>query len=412
MLSGWMAEFLTMDDVEVEGKVVLLRIDANVPYDEKTGKISDSDRLKAHANTIKELAEKNAKVVLLAHQGRKGDPDFISLYPHALLLGRHVGREVKFVADMFDQKTRDDIEGMKSGEILLLENVRFLRDETEEKSPAKHSESEIVKALAPLADIFINDAFSAAHRSHASMVGFTAVLPSYAGRVMEREISQLNLILSIMKKSEGSVFILGGAKPKDPLDVMEHMLNNKSLERVLVAGIIGELFLIAKGVELGVTKDYLRKKEFLDYLPQVRRLLRRYEENILMPVDVAVEADGKRKEIDVENLPTDSLILDIGRKTVQEYVEVINHATEVGYKGPAGKYEQEGFDRSTKELLDAMADSGAKTLVGGGHTLEVLKDTTIDRDNFTHVSLGGGSLIQFLSGKKLPAIEALEKSNK
>ena len=183
-----MAEFLTIDDADVKDKTVLLRIDINVPYDEKTRKVGDSDRLREHAKTIKELSDRGTKLVLLSHQGRKGDPDFVHLDQHAILLSKHVGKEVKFIDDIVGERSKGAIKSLRSGEILLLDNVRFLDDEAEEKTPEEHKNSTIVKALSPLADVFVNDAFSAAHRSQASVVGFTAMLPSYAGKVMATEI--------------------------------------------------------------------------------------------------------------------------------------------------------------------------------------------------------------------------------
>ncbi len=403
-------EFLTLDKVDVKDKTILLRVDINVPYNEKTGKISDSDRLREHAQTIKELSDKGAKVVVLSHQGRRGGSDFIHLNQHAEMLSAHIGKEVKFVDDIIGAKAKDAIKSLESGEIVLLDNVRFLEDETEEKSPEEHKNSAIVKALAPVADIFVNDAFSAAHRSHASIVGFTAVLPSYAGRVMEREVEKLEDIISKMKISKHDTFVLGGAKPSDPLDVMEFMLEKEILEKVLVSGIVGELFLIANGYKLGHTEDFLKNKKYIEFLPQVKELLKKYGEKIEMPVDVAIKVDDKRVEISVEDLPTDYLILDIGKRTIKKYIDVIKQSITIGFKGPAGKFEDDEFGFGTKSILQAIADSEGVSLVGGGHTLEALDKFNIDKKRFTHVSLGGGALITFLSGKPMPAIEALKNA--
>lgn len=407
-----MAEFLTIDDTDVKDKTVLLRIDINVPYDEKTRKIGESDRISEHAKTIKELSDREAKLVLLSHQGRKGDPDFIHLDQHAALLSKHVGKEVKFVDDIIGEKAKEGIKSLKPGEILLLDNVRFLDDETEEKPPEEHKNSEIVRALSPLADIFINDAFSAAHRSQASVVGFTATLPSYAGKVMATEIEKLEGILNTMKTSEHDTFVLGGAKPSDPLDVMIFMLEKRILEKVLVSGVVGELFLIAKGYKLGATEDFLKNKKYTDSLPQVEELLNKYSDKIEIPVDVAIDDNEKRKEISVGDLPSDSLILDIGEKTIKKYTDVIKNSATIGFKGPTGKYEEDAFGIGTKLILEAIANSGRTSLVGGGHTLEALDKFKIDKSKFAHVSLGGGALIEFLSGRPMPAIQALKAATK
>jgi len=407
-----MVEFLTLDDVSVKNKTVLLRIDANVPYDEKTGKISDSDRLSEHAKTIRELSDKHAKTVLLAHQGRRGDADFIHLAQHAKLLESHVGKEVKFVDDIIGEKAQECIKALKPGKILLLDNVRFLEDETVEKSAEEHKNSSIVKNLTPLADIFVNDAFSAAHRSHASIVGFTSALPSYAGRVMEREVEKLESIIITMKISKHDTFVLGGAKPSDPLEVMDFMLEKGTLEKALVSGVVGELFLIAEGHRLGLTEDFLREKGYMEFLPQAKELLKKYGDKIEMPVDVAIRIDGKRAEILVEELPVDSLILDIGKRTIDRYAEAIKDSVTIGFKGPSGKYEEKGFDVGTRAVLEAIASAKGISLIGGGHTLEALHRLKINREKFTHVSLGGGALIRFLSGKPMPAIEALKTARR
>ncbi len=407
-----MVEFLTLDDVDVKNKTVLIRVDINVPYNEETGKIVDSDRLKEHAKTIKELSDKEAKIVILSHQGRRGNADFIHLDQHAKLLTNHVGCEVEFFHDIIGEVVKEKIRSLESGEIILLDNVRFLEDEAVDKKPEEHKNSSLVRNLSPLSDVFVNDAFSAAHRSHASIVGFTTQLPSYAGRVIEREVEQLKGILTTMEISEHDSFVLGGAKPRDTLDIIDFMLERGVLERILVSGVVGELFLIAEGYKLGSTEDFLRKKNYTESLPQTEELLKKYGEKIEIPLDVAMETSGKRAEISVEDLPSDFIISDIGRRTIERYVEVINESVTIGFKGPTGKYEKEEFGVGTRVILRTIANSKAKTLVGGGHTLAALDKFNIDRDKFTHVSLGGGALIKYLSGKPMPAIEALKEAAK
>lgn len=405
-----MKEFLTLDDVEIKDKTVLVRIDINTSYDEKTRKISDSDRLREHAKTIKELADKGAKVVLLAHQGRKGDPDFIHLDQHAELLSDHVGKKAEFIDDVIGERAIEKIKSLKSGEILLLDNVRFLEDETEEKTPEEHLKSQIVSKLSPIADIYVNDAFSASHRSHASIVGFSAALPTYAGRVMEKELLACQ---KVFKPEHPYVFILGGAKPDDCLEIMKFMFEKKVLDQALTCGVLGELFLLAKGFMHGKgTADYLSKKGFYKLIPEVKKILEKYEDKIEMPIDVAFESNKKREEISIKELPIEEQVLDIGKKTADKYSELIKKAKTIVVKGPAGVYENKGFEIGTKSILEAISKSKAFSLIGGGDTLVAIEKIGINKKKFSYISLGGGALITYLSGKSMPGIEVLQKTKK
>jgi phosphoglycerate kinase len=405
-------EFLTLDEAKVANKTVLLRVDINVPYDEEKKQIQDSERIREHAKTIKELAEKGAKVVILAHQGRKGDPDFIHLDQHAKLLSNYVGKEVQFVDDIIGEKAIKKIKALKPGEILLLDNVRFLDEETEEKNSKQHAKSKLVQKLSKLADIFVNDAFSASHRSHASIVGFIEVLPSYAGRIMERELKSEEKALDPLGIN---VFVLGGAKPDDCLNIMDYMFKNRpgSIEKVLTCGTVGEIFLAAKGYDLGKeTKEFFVKKGFDKLIEQAKILLEKYELEIELPIDVAFEENGMRKEISVKDLPVEKLLQDIGSETAKKYSEIIKSARTVVVKGPAGVYEKQGFELGTKLILEAIANSKAFSLIGGGDTLVAMEKLGIDKNKFSYISLGGGALITALSGKEMPGVEALLKAAK
>lgn len=405
-----MVEFLTLDDVDIAGKTVLLRVDINVPYDPETGKISDSERLRAHAETVKELADRKGKVVILAHQGRRGEPDFIHLYQHATLLSRHSGKPVTFIDDIIGEKAKFSIRRLKEGEVLLLDNVRFLEDETVEKPASEHAKSRIVEALAPLGDLFVNDAFSAAHRSHASIVGFTEVMPSVAGRVMERELKACEKALN---PERPNMFILGGAKPNDCISIMKHMLSRNILDRVLSCGLVGQLILAARGVELGVENEaFLEKKKALSLLPEIEEMDRKYGEKIEAPIDVAVEADDTRRELPVEDLPTEHLIMDIGSKTVERYSETLKEAKTVVVKGPAGVYEKDKFKVGTRKLLETVSQLKAFTLIGGGDTSVAAERLGFRKEDFSYVSIAGGALITYLSGKPMPGVEALQKAAK
>jgi len=402
--------FLTLDDVKIRGKTVLLRVDINSPYNKKTKKIEISDRLIETAKTIKELSKRGAKVVILAHQGRKGDPDFLPLKQHSRLLTKYVGKRVGYVNDIIGKKAVNKTKALKKGQIILLDNVRFLEEEVKNKSSKEHSKSQLVQTLSPLADVFVNDAFSAAHRSHASIVGFTHVLPSVAGRNMEKEIKSIKKIITKMKISKHDTFVLGGAKPVEPLNVMEHMLNNRTLERVLVSGVIGELFLIVNSYKLGkVNVNFLKKNGYLDYLPQVKKVWKRHKKKIEIPSDIAVETNKKRKEFTIDELPVNSQILDIGVKTCVKFVGIINESRSIAMKGPTGVYEKDDFNLGTRIILESIANSEGFSLVGGGHTLSALNKFKIDKNRFSHVSLGGGALITHLSGGRMPGIETLMK---
>lgn len=406
-----MPKFLTLDDFNVKDKVVLLRVDFNSPVDPETKRIIDDTRIRAHAETtIKELSEKGAKVVILAHQGRPGDPDFIPLQQHAEILGRILGKPVKYVDDVFGEKAKRAIRELKSGEILVLENVRTFPKEAKDLPPEEHAKSELVQNLAPLADLFVNDAFAAAHRSHASIVGFTVVLPSAAGRIMEKELKALSRVMESPERP--CLYILGGAKADDSLKISKFVLDNNIADYVLTAGLVGHLFLVAKGYDLGKPNmELLEKNKLLDLVPGMKELLNKYPGRIETPVDLAVEVDGKRKEISVDELPTNYPIYDIGERTIKRYTELIMGAKSIVFSGPPGVFEREEFKKGTKALFEAMAASRAFTLVGGGHSIAAVQGLGL-ADKMSYISTAGGALIEFLMGKKLPGVVALEEAAK
>jgi phosphoglycerate kinase len=397
---------LTIDDVNLKDKTVILRVDINVPYNPKTKKLEDSERMKGHAKTISEISKKGAKLIILAHQGRKGDKDFIHLDKHAKLLEKHVKKEIQFVDDVIGKKAVEKIKSIKPGQILLLDNVRFLNEETEERTPAEHSKGKLVKTLAPLADLFVNDAFSAAHRSHASIVGFTPVLKSVAGRVMEKEIISSQKILN---PKHPMVAVLGGAKPEECISMMENMFRKNSLDIVLTCGTVGEIFLIAKGYNLGKpTADFFKSKDYLKFVPRAKNLLKKYRDKIILPIDVAVD-ENARKEIYISKLPSRHMLMDIGQKTVEDYSKILKKVETVVVKGPAGIYEKKGFEIGTKELLKSIAGSKAFSLICGGDTGVAIDKLKIKKNKFSYVSIAGGALINYLSGNKMPGIDTLRK---
>jgi phosphoglycerate kinase len=404
-----MAGFLTLDNVAVAGKTVLVRVDFNSPIDVKTKKILDDTRIRMHGeSTIKELVEKGAKVVVLAHQGRPGEPDFTRLEQHAEVLSRVLGKRIKYTNGIFDGKVLDAIRRLKCGDVLVLENVRMFVGEQKKGSAEEHARSEMVVKLAPLFDLFVNDAFAAAHRSHVSIVGFTAVLPSVAGRVMERELKSLSKVLESPEKP--CVFVLGGAKADDALEISRYVLDNGIADCVLTGGVAGHVFLVAKGFDLGKPNmDFLKGKELLGFVGGIKELLGRYPNAIVVPFDVAVEVDGKRREVSVDKLPVNYPIYDIGAKTVEAYAEIIKNAKSIVLSGPVGVYENKEFVFGTKGVFGEVANSDGFSLAGGGHTVAALQELGLS-DKISYISTAGGALIEFLMGKKLPGVVALKKA--
>jgi phosphoglycerate kinase len=402
-----MANYKTLDDFDVKNKVVLVRVDFNSEIDPVTKKVTSDVRIRAHAeSTLKELAEKGAKTVVLAHQGRKGDPDYTPLKEHAEILGKILKCPVKYVDDLFGDKAKAAIKNLQSGEILVLENVRGWDKETKSMTPEEASKTELVQNLAPLADLFVNDAFAAAHRGHVSMVGFTAVLPSAAGRIMERELKSLSKALE--KPEKPSVYVMGGAKADDSLEISKYVLGNGIADYVLTGGVTGQLFLAAKGFDLGKGNiAYLAKKELTGLIPGIKALEEQFGDKVMVPLDFALDVNGKREEISVSKLPTENSIMDIGAKTVEAYAKIISSAKSIVVSGPMGVYENKEFNYGTKKVFEAIANSKAFSLAGGGNTIAAIQEYGLTK-KIGYISTAGGALIEFLMGKKLPGVVALE----
>jgi phosphoglycerate kinase len=404
-----MTKYLTLDDVKVKDKTVVVRVDFNSPIDPEKKTILDDTRIRAHGETtIRELADKGAKVIVLAHQGRKKDPDFVPLKQHSEILSKILGKPVKYVDDLFGQKAKNAIRNLKNGEILVLENVRTFDAETKEGTSEEHARTELVKNLAPLADLFVNDAFAAAHRAHVSIIGFTPVLQSVAGRIMERELKSLSRVLE--KPEKPCVFILGGAKADDSLEISKHVLDNGTADYILTGGVVGQVFLAAQGIDLGrANMELLRKEKLGDLMPGIMDLEQKYPERVKTPTDVAVETNGKRKEISIKRLPTEYVMMDIGARTTEYYSKIVKNAKTIVASGPMGVYENDKFSFGTKKILEEIANSKAFSLVGGGHTIGALEKFGLGQ-KISYVSTAGGALIEFLMGKKLPGVVALEEA--
>jgi len=401
-----MKEFNTMDDFEFEEKTVLLRVDYNLPLDRETLEILDTTRIKESLPTIEELKRKKAKTVILAHQGRPGGWDFTSMEKHAKALSELIDADVKFVDDVCGEKAISAIKSADYGEIVFLDNVRKFPGEMEKKSPEEHAKSELVQRLAPLADIFVNDAFAAAHRKQCSLIGFTAVMPSCAGRLMEKELKTLEKLVTNPEKP--AVFLFGGAKYSDVVKTTERLFESGVADKVLLAGLPANAFLKAKGENLGeVNENALKEEGSPELFERMKKIIERFGENIILPTDVAVEKDGGREEIETEKLPTDHPIYDIGTETIGIFKEEIRKAKTIFVSGPCGVFEKEHFMKGTEEVFKAIAESGAFSIAGGGHTIAAIEKIGI-RDKISHISTGGGSLEKFMMGEKLPVIEALK----
>ena len=406
-----MAKYLTLDDFNVKNKIVLVRVDFNSEIDIETKKVASDVRIRAHAETtITELAEKGAKVVILAHQGRKGEADFTSMQPHAEVLAKILKCSVRFVDDVYGEKAKTAIKNLQSGEVLVLDNVRGFDGETKKGTPEEHAKTELVQNLAPLGDLFVNDAFAAAHRAHVSMVGFTAKLPSAAGRIMERELKSLSKALD--KPEKPCLFVMGGSKADDSLEISKYVLSNNIADMVLVGGVTSQVFLAAKGFKLGEKNmAFIDKKGLTELIPGIKELMQTYPDGIAIPEDLALDLNGKRKEITVDELPADYSIFDVGSKTIESYGKLCKSAKSIVLSGPIGVYENPEFAVGTKGIFEAIADSEAFSLAGGGHTISALKQFGLS-SKISYISTAGGALIEFLMGKKLPGVAALENAVK
>jgi phosphoglycerate kinase len=403
-----MKEFNSLDDFNFENKTVLLRVDFNLPLDKKNLKILDTTRMRLSIPTITELVNKRAKIVILAHQGRKDSWDFISMENHAKKLEELIDKKVNYVNDIFGEKAKKFIKNLKNGEILFLDNVRKITYETLKKTAYEHSKSEFIQKLYPLADYFINDAFAAAHRSQCSLIGFTEVLPSCAGRLMEKEIKQLNRI--IKEPNKPSIFLIGGAKYSDAIITINHLLQNKIADEVLLTGLPANAFLKAIGYNLGENTEKILKieDEFIQF-KKIKLIYEKYKDNIHLPIDFAISTNEKRQEIDIDDLPTDKHLFDIGEKTINKYKKILKTARTIFLSGPCGVFEKSIFQKGTKEIFNYIANSNAFSIAGGGHTIAAIQKLNI-KNYISHISSGGGSLEKFIIGEKLVVIEALKKS--
>ncbi|MEK6872229.1 MAG: phosphoglycerate kinase [Nanoarchaeota archaeon] len=378
----------TLDDFNFFDKTVLVRSDLNSEV--VNGNVSFSERIRAAAETIRELKKMGAKVVMLAHQGRPGEKDFISLKQHAKHLNKKVS--IKFVHDIIGKRAQYAIQNLKQGEAILLENVRYENDEFHIE---KRKNNLFIKKLLPYFDFFVNDAFSVSHRSQASVVLFAQYLPSCVGRLLEQELTAIKQI-----HLQKSLLILGGVKPEENIQLLHG-------NTILSGGFFCHLCLIARGVDLGKQEEYLRR-EIKNYASIIRSI-KKDGYHIETPIDFAILEKNKRKEINIAELPTKERIFDIGTKTIGRYCYEIKKAHSIFFKGPIGLYTDKRFLVGTQKILQAIADSKAFSIIAGGHSNEAIKKCGVSREKFNYVSLSGGALIDYLAGEKMPGLIALEK---
>ena len=407
--------FKSLDSVDVRGKRVLLRLDINSPIDPVSKKIVNDNRIVQSGPTLSYLLEQKAKVAIIAHQGDTLDyQNLISMEEHASLLSKVVGFPIAYIDDVCGPSAQQEIKDLKEGEAILLGNLRYLSEEIsafEEVVPLKVEQMKdtyLVRSLVHLFDLYVNEAFSAAHRSSPSMVAFQYLIPSVAGPLLFKEVEALT---KVMRQPERpSVFVLGGAKISDAFGMMEKVLQDGSADTIITTGVTGEVFLLAKGYNLGsLVDDFLTQRSMKKYILQAKEILDSYSESILCPVDLAYEKDGKRVEVAIEELPLDELFLDIGKESIALFKRVIQQSGTLFVNGPAGKFESPLFEEGTKELWTAISTSTGYSVVGGGDS--VLAASRFCRlEDFDYVCTAGGAMVKFLSGKPLPLLIALENS--
>jgi phosphoglycerate kinase len=387
----------TVRDIEVSGKKVLVRVDFNVPMDDK-GQITDDTRIQAALPTINYLLKQKAKVILVSHLGRpkgKVNPKY-SLKTVAQHLAQVLGREVKFAPEAIGPETTAQVNSLQDGDILLLENIRFY--EGEEKNDANLS-----KALAELAEVYVNDAFGTAHRAHASTAGVAEYLPAVAGFLMEKELVVMGKALA--KPERPFMAILGGAKVSDKIGVIENLISKVDL--LLIGGGMANTFLKAQGYEVG--SSLLEE----DKLGLAKELLTKAESKgvkIYLPEDAViaeeVSPDAENQVVDVQEVLPEGKILDIGPKTAAQYAELIKTSKTVIWNGPMGVFEMAPFAQGTMAIAQAMAEVEGVTIIGGGDSVAAVEKAGV-ADRMTHISTGGGASLEFLEGKELPGVAAL-----
>ena len=392
-------DFQTIKEYDFTGKRALVRVDFNVPL--KDGVVGDDTRVKAALPTIKMLLEKGASIVLMSHLGRpKGERKMeYSLAPVAAHLGKLLDREVKMAPDCVGEDVEAMAQALKAGEILVLENVRFYAEETK-------NVPEFSQKLAKLGDVYVNDAFGSAHRAHSSTTGVTEYLPSLAGLLMEKELNELGKLMD--NPGHPFVVLLGGAKVSDKIGVMENLIGKADC--ILVGGGMAFPFLKADGYEIGTS---LCAEEDIEVSKRIVEKAEGTSTKLMFPIDIVGATEFAENAVNdvygVDNIPADRMGLDIGPKTVEAYTNVVAGAQTIFWNGPMGVFEKKPFDIGTRAIAQAVADSPARSVVGGGDSVAALNQAGL-ADQITHVSTGGGASMEFVEGKALPGVVGLCQS--
>lgn len=402
----------TLDEFDVAGKTVLCRVDMNQPVDRQTDTLKSTARIEACVPTLRELSDKGAKLVVLAHQG--SDIEYKNFYctrPHAKVLAQLLDRPVRWIDDVCGPTARQMIRELKDGEILLLDNVRYVSEEQtlfETRLHLTHEQQAktlLVEKLAPLADLYVCDAFAAAHRDQPSLCGFEQVLPSAMGRLFEKEYCVISELMAAPAKP--CVFVLGGSKISDAFLMMETVLSGGAADTVLTGGLVGNILLAAKGEAIGQgSLDFIYKSNYGEFIEKAKTIYARYADKIVLPADLGYVENGVRRECRIGAVPTEICAVDIGSETARQYESIILAAKTVFVNGPMGIFEQPETELGTKTVFEALGNTAGYTVVGGGDSVTAAAKYQV-KDKLGYVCTGGGALIRFLTGEELPVVKAL-----
>ena len=410
-----MVKMKRIDDFDYRAKRVLLRVDINSPIDPDTKLIVNDNRLQKSLPTIRKLLDKGAMLAIIAHQGDTLDyQNLIPLEEHAKKLSAYLGTEIGYIDDVAGPAAQERVKSLQPGEAVLLGNLRYLSEEIStfenavKLKPDEMLETYLVRGLAPIIDYYVNDAFAAAHRNAPSMVAFQEIKPSAAGDLLFDEVSALTKVMA--SPEHPSVFVLGGAKISDAFGMMKQVLASGTADKILTCGIIGEIMLLAKNFRLGKTKEQFLSDRGLDvFIADAEACLLEFGDRVEYPLDLAFAVDGIRHEVLIEDLPVEQMFMDIGAKTIEKYEQVINDAKTLFVNGPAGVYEDATFEAGTKAIWNAIAGAAGYSVIGGGDTVTAAAKF-VNLDKIDYVCTAGGAMVRYLSGKKLPLIEAMEKA--
>ena len=405
----------SIDDFDYNSKTVLLRVDINSPIDLKTKCITNDNRIQQSLATIEKLLKYGAKLAIIAHQGDTLDyQNLIPLAEHAEKLSSYLGTKISYIDDVAGPAAQDKVKSLRPGEAVLLGNLRYLSEEIStfenavKLKPEEMLDTYLLRGLAPLIDYYVNDAFAAAHRNAPSMVAFQEIKPTAAGELLFNEVSTLTKVMT--SPEHPCVFVLGGAKISDAFGMMKQVLETGTADKILTSGITGEIMLLAKGFSLGETKETFLKDRSLDvFIADAKSYLNDFADRIVFPLDLAYAIDGNRHEIAIDDLPADRMFKDIGSNTIALYSQLISEAKTLFVNGPSGVYEEAVFEDGTRAILNAIANTTGYSVIGGGDTVTAATKY-VDLENIDYVCTAGGAMVRFLSGNKLPLIEAMDKA--